>query len=497
MFKRLSEHISRTWPIWLAGWLITLGVLWYIAPPFNKVAKDGEFIFLPTDMPSRLAEEMLQTAFPRDKMRSSLVLVLARPGKLTEEDKDFIGDTLVPALQQIPELPFGIPDATDVAGADPEAVAQAKSEAEPTDLSSQPETARILRVRSRIDRPSGALLVSRDNRATLVIIELNTEFLERRIMEVVSHIEGALEQLRTDNKIPAGLQIGLTGNAAVGRDILKAQYESADAIEFWTVWIVIALLLAVYRAPLVAMIPLATLFCAVEITMKLSAILAQYGIIELFTGLDVYTTVLVYGAGVDFSLFLISRQKEEFDAGAKVRAAVAAAIALVGAAVAASACTEIFGVGMLAFAQFGKFHDAGITISLGLAVMLFASLTFTPSMLRLLGRWAFWPMVSLSEQTPGHSDQPRWLRVLLRGNPMERLWGKIGMRLERRPGTIWLVAVALMMPLAVLSVWHFNDVSYGLIAELSGKSPSVAGTKMLGKHFSPGAHRSGDRADRE
>ena len=49
------------------------------------------------------------------------------------------------------------------------------------------------------------------------------------------------------------------------------------------------------------------------------------------------------------------------------------------------------GIGMMCFAEFGKFREAGLAIPLSLALVLLATLTFSPALLRLAGRWAFWP----------------------------------------------------------------------------------------------------------
>src|SRR5207302_1523187 len=105
----------------------------------------------------------------------------------------------------------------------------------------------------------------------------------------------------------------------------------------------------------------------------------------------VFITVLAYGAGVDYCLFLIARYREELEGGAAPREAVGAAIAHVGHAITASAATVICGIAMLAFGRFGKVHQAGLVIPFALLITLAAALTFSPALLRLTGRWAFWP----------------------------------------------------------------------------------------------------------
>lgn len=131
--------------------------------------------------------------------------------------------------------------------------------------------------------------------------------------------------------------------------------------------------------------------------------LADAGVIGVFGGLEVYTTVFVYGAGVDYSLFLISRYREELLPGFPPVAALSAGIVGVGVAITATAGTEMFGIGTLALARFGKFQQAGITIAAGLLIMLSASLTLTPALLRIVGRPAFWPRHTDNNQSEGRA----------------------------------------------------------------------------------------------
>src|SRR5262249_7828756 len=119
--------------------------------------------------------------------------------------------------------------------------------------------------------------------------------------------------------------------------------------------------------------------------------LARAGFVTLFQGIQIYITILAYGAGVDYCLFLTARYKEELDRGADPGDAVARAVGGVGSALVASAATVVRGIAMMMFAQFGKCREAGLVIPLSLAVVLAATLTFSPALLRLAGRWVFWP----------------------------------------------------------------------------------------------------------
>ena len=137
--------------------------------------------------------------------------------------------------------------------------------------------------------------------------------------------------------VPAGLDLHLTGSAVVGRYITLASEMSAAGTEQWTIVLVLALTLAVYRAPLLALIPLITLYFAMLVALKTLALLAGAGIVEVFTGIQAYTTVVVYASGVDYCLFLISRFQEELNHGVDRHLAMQTAIGKVGTAIAASA----------------------------------------------------------------------------------------------------------------------------------------------------------------
>jgi RND superfamily putative drug exporter len=468
MFAWLGRVIARGWPCWLAAWaLLALGT-WAAAPRWQDVARDGEFDFLPRDVPSRRGEGLLRRAFPGRRAESSIVIVVTREGTLTEQDRRFIAEELRPGLERIAE-------------------AEGRSGAESAGGGRRGDSV-IARILTYQDKMIGPLLTSEDRRASLVLIELTTDFLVRRNIEVVGKIDELIGRLRSDRRVPAGLELALTGSAVLGRDMMSAESDSARRIHSWTIWLVIILLLAFYRAPLIALIPLITLYAAVQVALRILAMLAQAGYVELFRGLEVYTTVVVYGAGVDYNLFLISRYQEEAETEPSLGHALSQALGKIGGALAASAATVIFGIGTLMFAEFGKFRQAGFGISFTLFVMLCATMTLTAALLRLSGRWAFWPW-RLGEGTDAGHEAPRprrarWLHGT--SSPFEGLWETIGQALLRRPGTIWLLTVLVLSPFAVFAVLNYDNVNYGLIQGLPRGAPSVRGMKVLTQHFPAG-----------
>jgi RND superfamily putative drug exporter len=219
------------------------------------------------------------------------------------------------------------------------------------------------------------------------------------------------------------------------------------------------------------------MFVAVEVALAILAWGAYYEVISVFDGLKLYVTVIVYGAGIDYSLFLLARQEEALRDGQSIPHAVSLSLASVGTAIAASAGTEIVGIGLLATAHFGKFRQAGLGIALGLAVILVASLTLTPATVCLTRRWTFWPQ-EIAPQRPMRRFSLDWISA--------RLWGTLGEKQRRYPGTILFTALGVMAPMAMLGMAKLDNLNYGIISGLPKGSLGVRGTEVLRKHFGPG-----------
>ncbi len=492
MFKILGQVVNRGWPLLVAAWVAALILLRSAAPEWKTVITDGEFAFLPADSSSRLGEELFKDAWDQP-LASSIVIVVRRESHkdgLLEQDRTFIDEVLKPRLESIVAE-----ESEELAAADAQSVHGAADDEEKSDESSdessnKPE-APDPRVRTFSDRSIGRLLDSNDNKASLVVVELTTEFFDSRNDALIRRIEALTDrkgELHRKGLVPHGLHLAISGSATVGRDMISAATESSKATEFWTILLVVVLLIAIYRAPVLALIPLLTVAIASEISLAVLALLAKAGIVELFAGIEVYVTVLSYGAGVDYCLFLIARYKEELDKGADFQEAVAETLDKVGAALMASAFTVICGIGMLVFAQFGKFRQAGVGISLGLFIVLCASLTLTPALLRVTGRWAFWPRVrgERLSATAGWISATSLMGRLLEQNHFQAVWTFIGQALLKRPGTILVVSVGLMTPFAVAAVYYYDYLSYGLLSELPQDKPSVIGAKAVQAHFPAG-----------
>ena len=482
LFKSLGDLAAHKAVLILLGWAALLVVCLWAAPDLSEVAQNGEFAFLPEDAASRVAEAKFKEAFPDDLDQSNIVLVVRREqGEgLLSEDYEFLSRWVIPELRRIAGLPTEEDLSEDVE--DPVAAEAAAK-------------ARIAQgIDSFEDKRVGELYISDNKQATSIVVSLRTEFLDQSNTDLVDEVEAFVNKLKhtpTDTNepsLPAGKEIALSGTATFGRDMIQESRNSAKSTEKWTVILVVGLLIVIYRAPALAMIPLITVAVSTIISMNLLILMAQAGWITLFNGIETYVTVLVYGAGVDYCLFLVARYREELDGGLTIEDAVSGTLERVGAALTASAGTVVCGIGMMVFAEFGKFREAGIAISFGLTVCLCAALTLTPAILRLAGRFAFWPSASraTSRNDTGFLSSTDLTSRIQRANLLTQGWQWIGDVIERRAWTAWSLSIVLMLPFVVAGVLFFGNLSYGLLSELPDTASSVYGAQAAQRHFPAG-----------
>lgn len=247
----------------------------------------------------------------------------------------------------------------------------------------------------------------------------------------------AVEELRAglDEALPDGLTGQVTGPAAIQAD-LSAVFEGADLRLLMATALVVAVLLIItYRSPVLWIVPLAV----VGIADRLAAVLATQAMAGLGVAWDESTvgilSVLVFGAGTDYSLLLISRYRDELRTTASRRAAMEHALRRTVEAVLASATTVVVGLLILLLSVTPTTRGLGLACAIGVVVAAFFALVVLPATLVLFGRWVFWPRVPREGQAT----------LVDAGG----LWHRVGAAVARRPAAFVTGSLAL---LAVLSI---------------------------------------------
>ena len=318
----------------------------------------------------------------------------------------------------------------------------------------------------RLTPPSvGPLDLARDGSAAISVVpvpESDAEQIALRVGEIRS-------QAKSD--LPAGVQAAVTGPAAVQAD-LAAVFDGADVDLLMATALIVALLLLVtYRSPVLWLIP----FGVVAIADQLAAVLATQALLALGMTWDQSTigilSVLVFGAGTDYSLLLISRYRDELRRVEDRFAAMRVALARTAESILVSSVTVVLGLLTLLLSLVPSTRGLGVACAIGVVIAAAFALVLLPAVLVLFGRWVFWPRVpQVGDPTLVEAERS--------------LWHRIGQRVAARPGIFIFVTVLLLLAMSS----GVTQIKSGLSqADQFLKPPeAITAAKRLAKSFPEG-----------
>ncbi|GAA5160406.1 MMPL family transporter [Ornithinimicrobium tianjinense] len=220
-------------------------------------------------------------------------------------------------------------------------------------------------------------------------------------------------QLRSDldAAVPEGVTAQVTGPAAIQAD-LASVFDGADiTLLAVTASVVAVLLILTYRSPVLWIVPLAV----VGVADQVAAVAATHVLCLAGVPWDESTigilSVLVFGAGTNYALLLISRYRDELRTHASRHEAMAVALRRASEAILASASTVVVGVLCLLLSVFPTTRGLGLACAVGVVVAAIGVLGLLPGALVGLGRWVFWPLVPRQGQAVLSESRSVWRRV--------------------------------------------------------------------------------------
>ncbi len=190
----------------------------------------------------------------------------------------------------------------------------------------------------------------------------------------------------------SGLTNGLTGNASISVDTTKA-YDHADTIiTIATVLLIILLLGAVFRSPLISVLPIIVIGIVHSAAVGITADLASLFGFQVSNSVAPILVVVLFGVGTDYIVFTLFRYRERLRHGLSHEEALHFASAKVGVVIASSALTVIGAFAALLLAKLGSLQTLAPALIVAVATMLLTALTLVPALFILLGRHLFWPL---------------------------------------------------------------------------------------------------------
>jgi RND superfamily putative drug exporter len=229
---------------------------------------------------------------------------------------------------------------------------------------------------------------------------------------------------------PPAITVAVGGQEAANLDIGTTIEGDLGRAELIAVPITLLLLLVVFGGLVAALLPL-----FVGVVAVLGTFLSLY-VIGSLTDVSVYainlTTALGLGLAIDYSLFIVSRYREELRAGRDVEGAVVRAVETAGRTVLISALTVAVSLAaLLVFPQYflRSFAYAGITVVL---LAMVASVVALPALLGVVGT---------------RIDSIRVFRHRAPKAEQDGFWYRTARRVMRRPLAVALGVVAVLLVL--------------------------------------------------
>ena len=288
----------------------------------------------------------------------------------------------------------------------------------------------------------------------------------------IDRIRPAVEETRSlvQRDRPPGLEAYVTGPAGITVDAADVFADIDVTLLATTAALVLVLLLLIYRSPVIALVPLAVVAISYVIAAGIVYLLIQ----SLDLVINGQTTgiliILMFGAGTDYCLLIVSRYREELRRHADHHESMTAALRHTSPAILSSGGTVICAMLVLLLADLRTFRSAGPVFALGIATTMLAGLTLLPAVLAIVGRRAFWPSIPRAEEAGATASGG--------------VWRRIGESVARRPGVVLAATTAALVLAATGNAVGLPGLSLG--SGFRGSVESVEGLEALARSLPAG-----------
>ena len=419
----------------LAGlllWFLAVGIVASLAPNLSDVTTNETEEFLPAGAESVQAMELRAEKFPSGDGIPALV-VFSSQGEIDSKNEAVSSFTKMVRSTGAPEA--------------------------------------IQSVLSPGDSPAAnATLNSEDGYTSMVVVTINglpsnppfesaVEWLSDRAAESGGELIGSEGHM---------VETAVTGPAGIIIDAVKV-FEKIDVlITAATGSLVLVLLLLIYRSPVTAIVPLVVIGSALALSQAIAALMADNFDLPLNGQVTGIMSVLVFGAGTDYALFIVSRYREELVVQNDKWLAMRSTMSRVGPSIAGSAGTTIVVMFALTFSSYGSFRSLGPMLAMAIFVVLISGIFVMPAVIALCGRWVFWPRPLIQSQSVSDSG----------------FWSSVGHLVSRRPLAVFSITM-IGIVIATIPAWSIKP-SHNFLAGFPDDMESKVGYEMLAESFPPG-----------
>ncbi len=438
MFNAIASSVGswRGVAILIIAWIVIAGVIQSVSPSIEEVSTNDQTEFLPNETEALQAIELEGEKFPAFEGLPA-ILIYRNPAGITDKDVAKVAeiDALIRADEAHENVALVISDfgQSEFGGG---AVQPSQS--------TEPE-------------------ISPDGTAITITVVISGSPADDEFGETVEW----LRELDDDVAVELPSTFEVTGPAGILADAIVV-FQSFDfRVSAITIVLVLVILLAIYRSPLLALLPVVTVGVALTVAQSIAALLADNFELALNGQVTAIMAVLMFGAGTDFTLFIVSRYREELPVRESKFEAIAATMRAVGPSIASSAGTTVVAMMALALALSGSLKTMGPMLAMAVAVMLVCALTLIPAVLVAMGRVAFWPIKRIE---PNDKESG--------------IWNRVGRLVAKHPGTLLTITFVAMVVLSA-GLFEFTP-RFSFVGGFPDSAESKTGFETLKSAYPPG-----------
>ena len=297
-----------------------------------------------------------------------------------------------------------------------------------------------------VARPGPGVMLSADRRTVAIPLSMTGSY-----QEAVENVDQILEIVRqADGR--DGFSVQVVGEASIARE--HNELAERDLLQGERVGVPIALviLLLLFGAVVAAITPIGLSLVAIAAALGMTALVGQIWEFNVFVALMI--VMIGLAVGIDYSILVISRFREERERGLSVQQAIERAGSTAGRTVLSSGITVVISLCGMLLVPISLMQSLGFGAIIVVLVTLAATSTFLPAILAILGRhldkWAV-PNFRKRADRPSESGEGsgRGVRETMTRTVM------------RRPG-IAAFLVAAPMIVAALFFFQWPGINTGI-----------------------------------
>ncbi|MCM3243278.1 MMPL family transporter [Cytobacillus oceanisediminis] len=307
--------------------------------------------------------------------------------------------------------------------------------------------------------------ISEDKSTMIVPMELENGLGNDQYAEINDHASEVGSKIAEDLESTA---FYITGPAGIAGDTVKL-FEQADfVLLIATVLIILVLLIAIYRSPLLAVIPLLATAIVYQVVNQSLAFMGAGGL-EVNSQTTSIMSILLFAAVIDYSLFVFSRYREELNHYENKYEAMKHAMRATGEPVFFAGGTVLAAMLVLFFADFRDYQNFAPIFGTAMFFIMLASVTLVPALFTLFGRKAFWPKV------PQYGPE---------AEVKHKVWGPLARFVVNKPGLSGGM-VGIFMIITALNIFNLN-YEFDMVKKFPDDLPSRVGYEIVESRFDKG-----------